>query len=292
MTTLQLHGRAGAQPGWPGFSSGCLKRRQGQVLPGRFAPMGARMADSRPGRIWGLVAGQAAIRGGCVSAADACAAAVAAVGVTGAWLSAARGADPGHLMRVTDAVSEQVAELQLTLGEGPSLDASASGGPVLASDLGGTEAAGRWPAFAPAARQAGAAAIFAFPLRIGAIRAGVMGLYRDRPGPLSAFQLGDALIFADTATLLLLESPDQAGRPAAGTSPAGQPADLARHRAEIDQATGMLTEQLGTGIAEAFVRLRAYAYSNDLRLSDVAHDIVARRLRLCPDLDSLRDGEA
>ena len=254
--------------------------------------MGARMADSRPGRIWGLVAGQAAIRGGCVSAADACAAAVAAVGVTGAWLSAASGADPGHLMRVTDAVSEQVAELQLTLGEGPSLDASASGGPVLASDLGGTEAVGRWPAFAPAARQAGAAAIFAFPLRIGAIRAGVMGLYRDRPGPLSAFQLGDALIFADTATLLLLESPDQAGRPAAGTSPAGQPADLARHRAEIDQATGMLTEQLGTGIAEAFVRLRAYAYSNDLRLSDVAHDIVARRLRLCPDLDSLRDGEA
>ena len=47
----------------------------------------------------------------------------------------------------------------------------------------------------------------------------------------------------------------------------------------------MLTEQLGTGIAEALLRLRAYAYANDRRLTDVARDIVARRLRLYPDPD-------
>jgi hypothetical protein len=251
------------------------------------------MTGSRPGRIWGLVAGQAGSHGGRVSAADACTAAVAAVGVTGAWLSAADGADAGHLMRVTDAVSEQLAELQLTLGEGPSLDAAASGGPVLASDLGAAQTAGRWPVFAPAALQAGAAAIFVFPLRIGAIRAGIMGLYRAGAGPLSDFQLGDALIFADTATLLLLDAQDQAtGSPAAASGPGGQPAGLALHRAEIDQATGMLTEQLGTGIAEAFARLRAYAYANDLRLADVARDIVARHLRLGRDPDPSRDGEA
>jgi hypothetical protein len=242
------------------------------------------MADSRPGRVWGLVAGEAARRGGRVSAGDACAAAVAAVEVTGAWLSAAGGAGEGHLMRVTDAVSEQLAELQLTLGEGPSLDVAASGGPVLASDLGELEAALRWPVFAAAALQAGAAAVFAFPLRVGAIRAGVMGLYRDRPGPLSDFHLGDALLFADTATLLLLDSAGLAtGSAEAGSGPGGQPAGLAGHRAEIDQATGMLTEQLGVGIADAFARLRAYAYVNDLRLADVARDIVARRLRLRPD---------
>jgi hypothetical protein len=251
------------------------------------------MIGSRPGRIWGLVAGQAASRGGRVSAADACAAAVAAVEVTGAWLSAARGAEPGHLMRVTDEVSELLAELQLTLGQGPGPDAAASGGPVLASDLGEMQAVHRWPVFAPAALQAGAAAIFAFPLRIGAIRAGVMGLYRDRPGPLSTVQLGDALLFADTATLLLLESQDRsAGEAAAGSGPGGQPADLALHRAEIDQATGMLTEQLGVGIAEAFIRLRAYAYAHDRRLADVARDIVARRLRLRPDPDPTVDSRA
>ena len=228
-----------------------------------------------------------------MSAADACAAAVAAVEVTGAWLSAARGAEAGHLIQITDEVSGLLAELELTLGEGPGQDARTCGGPVLASDLGEVEAVRRWPVFAPAACQAGAAAIFAFPLRIGAIRAGVMGLYRERPGPLSAFELGDALVFADTATLLLLDAQDPAaGEAADGSGPGGQPADLALHRAEIDQATGMLTEQLGTSIADAFVRLRAYAYVNDLRLTDVARDIVARRLRLRPDLDSSQDGDA
>jgi len=205
-------------------------------------------------------------------------AAVATVEVTGAWLIAADGAGAGHLMRVTDEVSGLLAELQMTLGEGPGPDAVASGGPVLASDLGDMEAVRRWPVFAPAARQAGASAIFVFPLRIGAIRAGVMGLYRERPGPLSGSQLGDALIFADTATLLLLYAQDQA----AEAGPGGQPADLALHRAEIDQATGMLTEQLGVGIAEAFIWLRAYAYAHDRALSDLARDIVARRLRLRP----------
>jgi hypothetical protein len=233
-----------------------------------------------------MVAAEAATRGERASAGDACAAAVAAVDVTGGWLSAARGSETGHLIRVTDAVSEQLAEFQLTVGEGPSLDASASGGPVLASDLGTIGTAARWPGFTPAARLAGAAAVFVFPLRIGAIRAGVLGLYRTRPGPLTTARLGDALVFADTATLLLLNTVDQDqvtgdGRPKAGLG--GQPADLALHRAEIDQATGMLTEQLGVGIEEAFIRLRAYAYASDVRLTDVARDIVARRLRLYPE---------
>ena len=251
------------------------------------------MAGSRPGRIWGLVARQAAGRGGRVTAADVCAAAVAAVEVSGAWLSAATGAEAGHLMQVTDGVSAQLAELQLTLGEGPCTDASASGGPVLASDLGEIAAADRWPVFTPAARQAGAGAIFAFPLRIGAIRAGIMGLYRERPGSLSAAHLGDALIFADTAILLLLDSQAQAaGSLPAGSGPGGPPLDLTLHRAEIDQATGMLTEQLGVGITEAFVRLRAYAYAHDRRLGDVACAIVARRLRLHPDPSPAKDGQA
>ena len=47
----------------------------------------------------------------------------------------------------------------------------------------------------------------------------------------------------------------------------------------------MLTEQLGVSITDAFARLRAYAYVNDIQLADVARDIVARRLRLFPDPD-------
>ena len=85
------------------------------------------------------------------------------------------------------------------------------------------------------------------------------------------------LILADVATVMLLGDGDD------GVAIDGQGRDLALHRAEIDQATGMLTEQLGVGAAEAFARLRAYAYAQDRRLADVAGDIVARRLRLHRD---------
>ena len=50
----------------------------------------------------------------------------------------------------------------------------------------------------------------------------------------------------------------------------------------------MLTVQLGVSVTEAFARLRAYAYSQDRRLADVAGDIVARRLRL--HRDPVQDG--
>ena len=104
--------------------------------------------------------------------------------LSGAWLAAARGGDPDFVMCVTDPVSEQLAELQLMLGEGPCHDVLASAAPVLAADLGDAESGRRWPAFTPAARQLGAGAVFAFPLIVGAIRAGVMGLYRGSAGPL------------------------------------------------------------------------------------------------------------
>jgi hypothetical protein len=48
--------------------------------------------------------------------------------------------------------------------------------------------------------------------------------------------------------------------------------------AEIDWATWMLTELFGVGTTDAFIRWRAYACTRDLRLTDVARDVVARRL--------------
>jgi hypothetical protein len=120
-----------------------------------------------------------------------------------------------------------------------------------------------------------------------------MGMYRDRPGSLSDVQLGDALVLADTATMLLLDSADQAdGGRAAGIGPGGQPAELAMHGAEIDQATGMVTEQLGVLMAGGFVRLRVHAYAHDRRLGDLARDVVARRVGLSPDPDETGDSPA
>jgi len=232
--------------------------------------------------VWAQVAAHAAAQGRRVSVADVCAVAVSSAQLGGAWVVAARGGGPDFVMCVTDLVGEQLAEVQLTLGEGPCHDVLASAGPVLAGDLSEAESARRWPGFAPAAARLGAGAVFAFPLIVGAIRAGVLGLYRGSPGPLSGRQFGDVLILADAATVMLLDGA-HGGDGEDGIAVDGQAGDLALHRAEIDQATGMLTVQLDVPAAEAFARLRAYAYAQDRRLADVAGDIVARRLRLHRD---------
>jgi hypothetical protein len=51
-------------------------------------------------------------------------------------------------------------------------------------------------------------------------------------------------------------------------------------RAEVSQATGMLVAQLEVEPAEALLRLRAHAYATGRAASEVARDILERRLRL------------
>ena len=243
------------------------------------------MTQSRSAVVWQLVAEHAAAAERRVSVADVCAVAVRSARVSGAWVTASRDGGPDFVLCITNPAGEQLAELQLMLGEGPCFDVLASAAPVLAADLDGEESGRRWPGFASQARQLGAAAVFAFPLTIGVIQAGVLGLYRGTPGPLPAGSFGDGLLLADAATVLLLDGLLDGADGAGGPVLDGQAPDLVLHRAEIDQATGMLIVQLGVPAAEAFVRLRAYAYAQDRRLADVARDIVARRLRLHNDPD-------
>ncbi|MER6954044.1 ANTAR domain-containing protein [Streptomyces sp. NPDC000618] len=242
--------------------------------------------DSRSARIRGLVAEEAARRGARVGVVDVCTAAVAALPVGGAGLSAMSTAAASHPLCSTDDISEKLEELQLTLGEGPCVDAFARGSAVLTPDLLTVEPQEHWAVFAAAALEAGARAVFSLPLRMGAIRPGVLDLYAGVPTVLGTEELADALAFADLATLLLLGTRiDETGAPGDGPAPDRGFEDLGAYRAEIDQASGMLTVQLGVGIEEAFVRLRAHAYAQGRRLADVAADVVARRLRFPPDTE-------
>ncbi|WP_405990676.1 ANTAR domain-containing protein [Streptomyces sp. NBC_00986] len=248
-------------------------------------------AGSRSARIQVLVAEQAARRGGRAGVVDVCTAAVAALPVGGAGLSAMSRTATSHPLCSTDDISEQLEELQLTLGEGPCVDAFLDGSAVLTPDLLTGQLQDRWAVFADAALEVGARAVFALPLQVGAISPGVLDLYADVPTVLDAEQLADALAFADLATLLLLDARiDERGGPSGQQAPADRDfGDLDGYRAEIDQATGILTVQLGIGIDEAFVRLRAHAYMRGRRLADVAADIVAHRLRFSPHAEPDQD---
>ena len=139
--------------------------------------------------------------------------------------------------------------------------------------------AARWPGFVSAAIAAGARAMFALPLQAGAIRVGVLTLYRAKPGALAPEALADGLVLADVALQLILDA-------AAGVSglPENQPlAALSDRRAEVYQAIGMVSVQLGVSLEDAFVRLRAHAFADGRALADVADDVVTRVLRFSPD---------
>ncbi|WP_254710069.1 ANTAR domain-containing protein [Streptomyces lunaelactis] len=249
-------------------------------------------SDSRSARIQMLVAEEAARRGARVGVVDVCTAAVAALPVGGAGLSAMSRTAPSHPLCGTDSISEQLEELQLTLGEGPCVDAFRHGSAVLIPDLLASEIQDRWVVFADAALEAGARAVFALPLQIGAISPGVLDLYADVPTVLDAGELADALAFADLATLLLLDARiDETNAPVDGAREDRGFEDLGGYRAEIDQAAGILTVQLGVGIDEAFVRMRAHAYLRGRRLTEVAADVVAHRLRFSPDAEPRRTDE-
>jgi ANTAR domain len=234
------------------------------------------VAGERVARIWARIA--AAHAGDApVSVPALCQAAVRWLGVDGAGLTAMSGAAGREPLFATDELTARLEELQYTIGEGPGAEDFAFGSPVLIPDL--ERVTARWPGFAPAAVEAGARALFALPLQAGAIRVGVLSLYRAQPGSLAPAQIADVLVFADIALGMLLDA-------AAGIS--GQPeyrplAGLSDSRAEVYQATGMLSVQLGVSLAEAFVRLRAHAFASGGALSEVADAVVSRRLRLDPD---------
>jgi plasmid stability protein len=186
--------------------------------------------------------------------------------VSGVGLALMTDEGPAGTIAATDGAAIQLEYLQFTLGEGPCVDASKTGRPVLQPDLALT-APPRWPAFAGGALDAGVRAVFAFPLRVGAIRVGVLDLYRDQAGPLSAEELTEALSFADAATLVLLH--EQAGVPVQGAVP------VLDERAEVHQATGVVSVQAAVGLAEGLLLLRARAFAEGRSLGDLARDVLA-----------------
>ena len=208
--------------------------------------------------------------------AEICAVAVAALELSGAGISVMTPAGHRGTVCATDDVAATIEELQFTLGEGPCVDAFHHG-PVLIDDLDdrGRHAGAPWPQFTAGASAAGARALFAFPLQIGAFRIGAFDLYRDRPGPLTDEQLAAALTFADAAAGSLLA--DHFGEPRDAQFDPSQPG--ASYHAEVHQATGMISVHLGIGIADAFVRLRAHAFVTGRPVNDVARDVVDGELR-------------
>ncbi len=188
-------------------------------------------------------------------------------GVGLAVLSSAGMPEPTY---VSDSRSRLVEDLQFTLGEGPCVDAVRSGSPVLLDDVRTvSDANDRWPGFVKEVEASGIRALFAFPVRVGAIALGTLDLYRNEPGALSSGELAAALRTVDQIASVLLDLG------AAGGDGVAEPS----YRMVVHQAAGMVTAQAGIGITSALSRLRATAFSEGISVNDLAADVVAGRRR-------------
>ena len=174
----------------------------------------------------------------------------------------------------TNSVSVRLEQLQYTFGEGPCIDAHRERRPVSEPDL-AAPLLSHWAAFTPAAVASGARAVFGFPIAIGTVRLGALTLYRDRPGPLNHAQHTDALLFADTAAEVIIEMQAAAAPGALGAE--AEPGT--NFRFVVHQAAGMVSVQLDITVADALIRLRAHGFATGRLVTDVAEDVVARRLR-------------
>lgn len=198
--------------------------------------------------------------------------------VTGLGLAWMGEQGPAGTVAATSGPAEALEELQYTLGAGPGAEASQRGYPTMHEDLARIDP-GRWPGYAEGAQQVGIAAVFAFPLQVGGIKLGAIDVYQDTPGPLADSAVEEARALAAAATAVLLHLQSSTGR----GDMHDDLADTILDRAEVHQATGMVSVQIGARLCDAFAVLRGRAYASGCGLSEVAHAVVTRQMRFTDD---------
>jgi hypothetical protein len=229
-----------------------------------------------------------------------------ALHVAGASVASTRGGEAVELLWKSSDTAARLSDLQFTLGEGPAVQASRLGRPVLVDDLrlvgrrpsGGLGQPGSppWPGLVENADQLGVRSVFTFPLQIGVSRMGVLELYRTEAAELDDQQLAQALRLSDAVGYAMLSHaavqrahggdasgrtwapPVMEGARASGFTDVTSSTELLR--AVVHQATGMLSVQLSVPLDEALVRLRAFAFAQNRSIMDVSRDIVRRALRI------------
>jgi GAF domain/ANTAR domain len=170
-------------------------------------------------------------------------------------------------------------EVSFTFGEGPCLSAVTRRRPVIVADL-AEPGELSWTGYATAMLTHGICNVWAVPLVVAGEYVGAVTLFGTSPGAPKGKQLDGALVVAEMAGMPLLDL-IVADRYAAVQTAGGRGPDWgALTRVEVNQATGMLIQQLDVDPVEALARLRAHAYASGRSASDVAHDILGGSLRL------------
>ena len=183
---------------------------------------------------------------------------------------------PGGDLRVMASSSEAMRVLELfevQSEEGPCLDCFRDGVPVVNQDLASVN--GRWPRFAAEALGAGFHSVHALPMRLRGTVLGALNLFRIDAGTMGPEDMSAAQALADVATIALLQH-----RAVLAAQEVNDQLQVALNsRVIIEQAKGMVAERIGVDMENAFLVLRNHARNHNLRLVDVASDVIAGALK-------------
>jgi GAF domain-containing protein len=207
--------------------------------------------------------------------ADRC---VDVLGVGAAGLMLASPDGDLRVMASSDEAMRLLELFELQSHEGPCLDCYRTGQPVVNQDLAAVN--GRWPRFAAEALGAGFHSVHALPMRLRGAVIGALNLLHRQPGAMPEADLVAGQALADVATIAILQY--RASLEALLVNEQLQ--NALNSRVVIEQAKGMVAERRALDMEQAFATLRNHARNHNLRLVDVAHDVIGGALAV-PVLD-------
>ncbi|HZZ46299.1 MAG TPA: GAF and ANTAR domain-containing protein [Pseudonocardia sp.] len=178
-----------------------------------------------------------------------------------------------QVVAASDEHAELTEQLQLQTRQGPCLDCFATATPVNVTDL--AQSAPRWPTLVPPLRERTPfRTVHALPLRLRDESIGAVNLFRRQPGPLPTADLHLTQALADVATIGILQ--ERTIRRSETVRKQLQGA--LSSRVIIEQAKGVIAARSDLTMGAAFELLRGYSRGHNLRLADVARELVEHRL--------------
>ncbi|ROR91881.1 GAF and ANTAR domain-containing protein [Nocardioides aurantiacus] len=193
--------------------------------------------------------------------------------VSSAGLLLADGQGVLHLAATSSESTRHLEVFQLQRDQGPCLDCYRTGQTVVAEDR--DEMRRHWPEFARAAELVGFESVHALPMRLRDHALGTVGLFGEHPGRLGQDDLDLAQALVHVASVAIVNERSALDRDAVN--------DQLQHaltsRIVLEQAKGVVAAAGELDMEDAFHVLRRYARDHGRRLSDVAAEVVGRRLR-------------
>jgi len=191
--------------------------------------------------------------------------ALAALGADHGGITLIRAGGRLESVACTDNLVVKADQLQYDLNEGPCRDATWHQATLASQDLAGDE---RWPRWGPQAAGLGIASVLAAELNATSSghRLGALNLYWTQPAVYTSDDLAYVSIFAVHAAVALAAALQDAQLNTALDA-----------RKVIGQAQGILMERHNLSVQQSFEVLRRYSMNHNLKLRDVAQQLVDTR---------------